>query len=69
MGGNSTDPEFGWWVINDARSPVASTGNDKRELVPLGLRDGGKGVPFLERRMGNPDGRASAGAGYRDVSG
>ena len=65
VGGNTTNPELGRWVLNDVRSPVTSTRNNEGKFVPLGLGDGGEGVPFLEGRMGNPDGRASAGAGYR----
>ena len=64
VGGNTTDPELGRWVLDDVRGPVASARNDEGELVSLGLRDGSEGMPFLERRMSNPDGSASAGAGY-----
>ena len=64
MGRNATNPELGRWVLNDVGSPITSARNDERELVPFGLGDGGKGVPFLEGRVSNPDSGSSAGAGY-----
>ena len=64
IGGKTTNPELGRRVLNDVGGPVTSTRNDEGELVSLGLGDGGESVPFLERRVSDPDGRASVGAGY-----
>ena len=63
IGRKTTDPELGRWVLNDISGPVTSARNDERELVPLGLGDGSKCVPFPEGRVGDPDGRAGVGAG------
>ena len=64
VGRKATNPELGRWVLNDISSPVTSAGNDEGELVLFGLGDGGESVPFPERRMGNPNGRACIRAGY-----
>jgi len=64
IGGKTTNPELGRRVLNDIGGPITSARNDKGELVPLGLGNGGESVPFPEGRVGDPDGRASVGAGY-----
>ena len=64
VGRKTANPELGRWVLNNISSPVTSSGNDEGELVPLGLGDGGKSVPFSEGRVGDPNGRTGIGAGY-----
>lgn len=56
VGGDTADPQLGRWVLNNIGSPVTSARDDEGELVPLWLGYGGKSVPFLERRVSNPDG-------------
>ena len=67
VGGETTDPQLGRRVFNDVGGPVTSTRDDERELVPGWLGDGGEGMPFLERRVGDTDGSASIRAGCNPI--
>ena len=64
----TTNPELGRWVLDNIGGPVTSARNDEGEFVSLGLGDSGESVPFLEGRVGDPDSRASVGAGYLIVN-
>lgn len=68
MGWDTTNPEFGRWVLNDVRSPITSARDYEGELVPLGFGDGGEGVPFLEGSVSDANGRAGARASYGNAN-
>lgn len=55
VGWDTTDPQLGRWIIDNVCSPVTSPRDDERELVPSWLGDGGKGMPFPKRGVGDTD--------------
>lgn len=62
--GETTDPQLSRGIVNDVGGPVTSSRDDEGELVLGWLGDGGEGVPFLERGVGDTDGSAGVRAGY-----
>jgi hypothetical protein len=64
---DATNPQLGWRVVDNVRSPVTSTRDDERELVPGWLGDGCEGMPLLERRVSDADASSGSGSSYKSV--
>lgn len=59
VNGDATDPQLGWRIVDNICRPVTSTRYNERELILGWLGNGGKGVPFPERRVSYTDASAS----------
>jgi hypothetical protein len=64
----TTNPQPGWGVVHGFGSPVTSTRDNERELVPCWPGESREGVSSLERSVNNADGSAGVRAGYNPTT-